>query len=65
MRNASKAPLHHLCNNHDYCNGEWCGQKHTLEQGKTFRNDNISKTYLDWNKDVDRKVYEDILHIVN
>ena len=65
MRNASKAPLLHLCNNHDYCNGEWCGQKRALEKGKTFRNDNISKTYLNLNNNVDCQVYDTILHIVN
>ena len=64
MRNASQAPLNHLCNNHNYCNSEWCGQKKALEQGKIFRNDNDSKSYLDLNNDVDRQVYDDILHIV-
>ena len=64
MRNASQAPLNHLCNNHDYCNSEWCGQKKALEQGKIFRNDNDSKSYLDLNNNVDRQVYDDILHIV-
>ena len=63
MRNASKAPLQHLCNNHDYCNSEWCGQKKAFEKGKVFRNDNVSKTYLDLNNNVDRQVYDDILHI--
>ena len=27
MRNASKAQLQHLCNDHNYCDSEWCGQK--------------------------------------
>ena len=64
MHNASKTPLNHLCNNHDYCNSEWCGQKKALEQGKIFRNDNVSKSYLDLNKNVDRQVYDNVLHIV-
>ena len=63
MRNATKASLKHLCNNHNYCNGEWCGQKRVLQKGKTFRNEDISKTYL--NNNVERQVYDNILHVVN
>ena len=34
MRNTLQTPLNHLCNNHNYCNSEWCGQKKAFEQGK-------------------------------
>ena len=64
MCNTSKAPLLHQCYNHNYCNGEWCGQRKALEKGKIFRSENISKTYLNLNNNVDRQVNDNILHVV-
>ena len=57
MHNASKAPLQQNYNNHNYCNGKWCGQKRALQKRKSFRNDDISKTYLNLNNDVDHQQY--------
>ena len=59
-----KTPLQYLCNNHNYCNGEWCGQKRALQKGKIFRNDDISKTYLNLNNNVDCQVYDYVFHVV-
>ena len=35
-----------------------------MQQGKIFRNDNISKTYLNLNSNVDPQVYDNILHVM-
>ena len=64
MRNTSQAPLHHLCNNHNYYKNMSGVDTKALEQGKTFKNNNVSKTYLDLNDNLDSHVYNNILHIV-
>ena len=38
IRHASKAPLHHLFNNHQFCNVSWCLAKRAEENGDNYVN---------------------------
>ena len=40
------------------------GKKRALQKGRTFRNDDISKTYLNFNSNVDRQVHDNNSHVV-
>ena len=53
MRNASKAPLNHLCDTHDFCDSPWCFCQKVKKQGLKYCNRN--KLVLD--KETDSKAY--------